>query len=192
MLPWNLAGTFPFGGPFTEGPLTGGAATAAAETGTAGAAAADGPALAPGATLPGFGTPPAAGAEGASPTAATGAGGGAEAGLAPSEHPANPLTAKADVTAAHHRQRMGIERDPPKVDLTDRPQHVALSMTGRNTHLPTAWGGSRPSEGAGCRQKELQSIEVLSDWPSARPASWRSVRGSVSTARNFTDPSTIE
>jgi len=113
-LPWNLAGTFPFGGPFTEGPLAGGAATGAAETGAAGAAAAAGLALAPGAALPGFGTPPAAGAAGTSPADATGAGGGAGAGLAPSEHPANPLTATADVATAHHRQRMCMEQGPPE------------------------------------------------------------------------------
>jgi hypothetical protein len=157
VLPWNLAGTFPFGGPFTEGPFTegplaGGAATGAAETGTAGAAAADGPALAPGATLPGFGTPPAAGAAGASPADATGAGGGAEVGLAPSEHPANPLTAtaRADVATAHHRQRMGIERDPQESRFCDRPRRLAQARTGRNTHLPTVRADSRPHEGAGC------------------------------------------
>jgi hypothetical protein len=157
VLPWNLAGTFPFGGPFTEGPFTegplaGGAATGAAETGTAGAAAADGPALAPGATLPGFGTPPAAGAAGASPADATGAGGGAEAGLAPSEHPANPLTAtaRADVATAHHRQRMGIERDPSESRFCDRPRRAAQARTGRNTHLPKVRADSRPRGEASC------------------------------------------
>jgi len=61
--PWNLAGTFPFGGPFTEGPLVAGAAAAAAgaakAAGAAGTVAAgvDGLALAAGAALPGFGMP---------------------------------------------------------------------------------------------------------------------------------------
>ena len=115
-LPWNLAGTFPFGGPFTEGPLTAGAAAAppagAAATGAAGPApaGADGLALAPGAALPGFGMPWAAGAGGTSPGIGTGTG----AGLAPSEHPLNPLiaTARADVATAHHKQRMCMGQDP--------------------------------------------------------------------------------
>ena len=83
----------------------------AAAAGTA-AVGAEGLAIAPGAALPGFGTPEGAGAAGASPTDATGAGGGGGAGFAPSEHPANPLiaTARADVAAAHHRQRMSIEQ----------------------------------------------------------------------------------
>lgn len=123
VLPWSLAGTFPFGGPFTVGPFTAGAVAAGAGSAAAGVGAAraapvgaTGLALAPGAALPGFGTPPAAGAEGASPADTTGAGTGAGAGLAPSEHPTNPLTAtaRADVATAHHRQRMRIERDPPE------------------------------------------------------------------------------
>lgn len=59
-------------------------------------------------------------------------------------------------------------------------------------HWPTAgpaWGPAATGEHPA---QKPQSIEVLSDWPSARPASWRSVSGSVSTARNFTEPSTIE
>lgn len=154
VLPCSLAGTFPFGGPFTDGPLTAGAAAGAAEVGAAGAATAgaDGLALAPGAALPGFGTPPATGAEGASPTDATGAGGGAGAGFAPSEHPLNPLiaTARDDVATAHHRQRKCIEQDPPEGRLDDRPRHAAQTRTGRNTHLPTVRAGSQPREGAGC------------------------------------------
>jgi hypothetical protein len=206
VLPWSLAGTFPFGGPFTVGPFTAGAVAAgAAGAAAAGAGAARaapvgaaGLALAPGAALPGFGTPPAAGAEGASPADTTGAGTGAGAGLAPSEHPANPLTAtaRADVATAHHRQRMRIEEDPPEGRFVrsaeacgenpDGLQHTPADGTGRQ---PAPRGRLPP---VNTLAPKPQSIEVLSDWPSARPASWRSVSGSVSTARNFTEPSTIE
>ena len=57
VFPWSLEGTFPFGGPLTDGPLTPGAAAAGAAGAAAAPAGADGLALAPGATLPGFGTP---------------------------------------------------------------------------------------------------------------------------------------
>lgn len=102
-------------GPLTPGAAAAGAAAAAAGAEAAAAAGAEGLALAPGAALPGFGTPPAAGAAGASPLG-TAAGGGGGAGLAPSEHPLNPLTAtaKAEVATAHHRHRMCIEQDPPE------------------------------------------------------------------------------
>ena len=237
LFPWSLAGTFPFGGPFTDGPFTAGAAAlaGAADSIAAGAAApAAGVALAAVTALPGFGTPIPWGAAGACPPSAAPpippCGTAAGAGLAPSEHPAKPLAApaRASTVTAHHTHLTGIEKTLQMVDLMNcsppagprttfrearpcrnwtaasaRPM-PSTNLTHRLTHTTsraspghqnpiTRAGGSRPQIRTGCQpRKQRQSIDVLSDWPSARPASWRSVSGSVSTARYFTEPSTIE
>ena len=119
LFPWSLAGTFPFGGPFTAGPFTAGAAAAVAAA-TGASAAGAGVALAPVTALPGFGTPIPWGAAGACPPSATPpptttCGTAAGAGLAPSEHPANPLAApaKASAVTAHHPRLTLIGINPP-------------------------------------------------------------------------------
>ena len=136
LFPCSLAGTFPFGGPFTDGPFTAGAAAAVAAA-TGAVAVGTGVALAPVTALPGFGTPIPWGAAGACPPSATPpippGGTAAGAGLAPSEHPANPLAAPARASAvtAHHTHLTGIGKNLQMVDLLIRSQPAGPMATFR-------------------------------------------------------------
>ena len=136
LFPWSLAGTFPFGGPFTDGPFTAGAAAAAAAA-TGAVAVGTGVAVAAVTALPGFGTPIPWGAAGACPPSAAPpippCGTAAGAGLAPSEHPVNPLAAPARASAvtAHHTHLTGIGKNPPDGRLVD-----SITARGPNESVP--------------------------------------------------------
>ena len=136
LFPCSLAGTFPFGGPFTDGPFTAGAAAAVAAA-TGAVAVGTGVAVAAVTALPGFGTPIPWGAAGACPPSATPptppGGTAAGAGLAPSEHPASPLAAPARTSAvtAHHTHLTLIGKNLQMVDLLIRSQPAGPMATFR-------------------------------------------------------------
>jgi hypothetical protein len=116
-----------------------------------------------------------------------------------------PTRAPTDhVSDAHPRRDWSAESARPAPPIS--PLHRLTGTTARAKATARAsprhedpdpshesgWQPGFESGPAATPEGNRQSIDVLSDWPSARPASWRRVCGSVSTARYFTEASTIE
>ena len=112
-----------------------------------------------------------------------------------------PTRAPTDhVSDAHPRRDWSAESARPAPPISPLHRLTGTTATARasprheepDPSHESRWQPGFESGPAATPEGNRQSIDVLSDWPSARPASWRRVCGSVSTARYFTEPSTIE